>query len=88
MVLAENNNLTGLLSLPLRSVDHALISAFVERWHPETNTFHMPWGEMTITLHDVRRLVGLSIDGDGLDITAEPAELIQLGCQLTGRTPV
>ena len=43
---------------------------------------------MTITLHDVRRLIGLSIDGDGLDITAEPAELIQLGCQLTGRTPV
>ena len=24
-------------------IDSALISAFVGRWHPDTNTFHMPW---------------------------------------------
>ncbi|GAB2268156.1 hypothetical protein Dimus_038697 [Dionaea muscipula] len=30
-----------------------LITAFVERWQPETNSFHLPFGEMTITLHDV-----------------------------------
>jgi len=27
-----------------------VISAFVEQWQPETNTFHKPFGEMTITL--------------------------------------
>ena len=25
-------------------IDSALISAFVERWQLDTNTFHMPWG--------------------------------------------
>ena len=25
-------------------IDSAFISAFVERWQPDTNTFHMPWG--------------------------------------------
>ena len=25
-------------------IDRALISAFVESWQPDTNTFHMPWG--------------------------------------------
>ena len=34
-------------------IDCALISAFAEMWQPDTNTFHMPWGEMTIMLHDV-----------------------------------
>ncbi|XP_057250660.1 protein MAIN-LIKE 1-like [Beta vulgaris subsp. vulgaris] len=40
-----------------------LISAFVERWHPETNSFHLPFGEMTITLHDVSLILGLPING-------------------------
>ena len=34
-------------------IDRALISA-LERWQPDTNTFHMPRGEMTIMLHDVQ----------------------------------
>jgi hypothetical protein len=44
-------------------IDSALIAAFVERWQPDTNTFHMPWGEMTIMLHDVQRILGVGIDG-------------------------
>ena len=49
-------------------VDQALISAFIERWQPETNTFHLPFGEMTITLHDVYILMGLSIAGKSMGI--------------------
>ncbi|KAF7824736.1 serine/threonine-protein phosphatase 7 long form-like protein [Senna tora] len=43
--------------------DHHLVSAFVERWRPETHTFHMPMGECTITLQDVAVQLGLPIEG-------------------------
>lgn len=44
-------------------VDRAMISAFVERWHEETSSFHLPFGEMTITLEDMFLITGLKIDG-------------------------
>ncbi|XP_048536196.1 protein MAIN-LIKE 2-like isoform X2 [Triticum urartu] len=48
------------------NVDKYLISALVERWRPETNSFHLPAGEMTITLQDVSCLWGLPIHGKPL----------------------
>ncbi|EPS61459.1 hypothetical protein M569_13337, partial [Genlisea aurea] len=50
--------------IPSMSLDNPLISALVERWRKETNTFHMTVGEMAITLEDVAYLLGLRIDGD------------------------
>ena len=44
-------------------IDKGLITALVERWRPETATFHLPVGEMTITLQDVGCLLGLPIEG-------------------------
>ncbi|XP_040862749.1 protein MAIN-LIKE 2-like [Glycine max] len=41
--------------------DLGLISAFVERWHAETSTFHLPVGELMITLDDVSSLLHLPI---------------------------
>ncbi|KAG8497279.1 hypothetical protein CXB51_008532 [Gossypium anomalum] len=55
-----------------------LISALVERWRPETYTFHLSCGECTVTLEDVALHFGLPIDGDavtGVSAIAEPAAL-------------
>ena len=44
--------LEGLLRQSGREIDHGLITALVERWRPETHTFHMQHGEVTITQKD------------------------------------
>lgn len=49
--------------------DIALIKALVERWRPETNSFHFTFGEMTITLEDVYMIMGLPISGRALTHT-------------------
>ncbi|QHN86786.1 uncharacterized protein DS421_16g549300 [Arachis hypogaea] len=41
----------------------ALVNAQIERWHPETHTFHLPIGECAVTLEDVALILGLPTDG-------------------------
>ncbi|XP_030957668.1 protein MAINTENANCE OF MERISTEMS-like [Quercus lobata] len=55
--------LDGLLRVPRMDIDHALITALVERWRPETHSFHLPHGEMTITLQDMEVIMGVPVDG-------------------------
>ena len=50
-------------------IDWLLITSLVERWRPETYTFHFPVGEMTITLQDVAIILGLRIDGPAVNGT-------------------
>src|SRR5438105_3140611 len=44
-------------------LDRSLLSALVDRWRPETHTFHLPCGEMAPTLQDVSYLLGLLLVG-------------------------
>ncbi|CAN1284647.1 Serine/threonine-protein phosphatase 7 long form homolog [Linum perenne] len=44
--------------------DPEQITALVERWRPETSTFHLYHGEATIRIEDVHFLTGLSVDGE------------------------
>ncbi|XP_028220365.1 protein MAIN-LIKE 2-like [Glycine soja] len=55
--------LSPLIRCSVITTDPGLISAFFERWHRETNTFHLPVGELTITLDDVVSLLHLPITG-------------------------
>jgi Plant mobile domain len=37
--------------------------ALVEYWRPETHTFHLPVGKVTVTMQDVSCMWGLPISG-------------------------
>ena len=50
----------------LAKLDRSLLMALVDRWRPETHTFHRPCGEMAPTLQDVAMLLGLPITGDAV----------------------
>ena len=53
----------GIYRLGHIMIDWPLIICLVERWRPETHMFHVPVGEITITLQDVAIILGLHIDG-------------------------
>ena len=61
--MIETSGLFPLVHTSYKNVNKYLISAFVEHWYPETNTFHMSFGEMTITLDDVASLLHIPIEG-------------------------
>ncbi|XP_078152756.1 serine/threonine-protein phosphatase 7 long form homolog isoform X3 [Carex rostrata] len=67
-------------------IDAGLISGLIERWRPETHTFHLPVGEMTVTLQDVSCLWGLPITGEPLT-GVEYGEYGSLIGELLGLTP-
>ncbi|XP_058733506.1 protein MAIN-LIKE 1-like [Vicia villosa] len=84
--IVSGSGLASLQRTSLTKIDVNLVSAFVERWHVETSSFHMPFGEMTIRLDDVSCLLHLPIGGifwyPNEHVTEEVA--VDLGCELLG----
>ncbi|XP_050876535.1 protein MAIN-LIKE 2-like [Lathyrus oleraceus] len=67
-------------------IDFKLVVALLERWRPETHTFHLPTGEFTITLEDVSMLLSLRINGkpvNGPTNVTNDVYMDNLGVELT-----
>ncbi|KAK1648451.1 hypothetical protein QYE76_066256 [Lolium multiflorum] len=65
----EPTGLLPFISLVSRgppNMNTAAITALVDRWRPETHTFHLRAGEMTPTLQDVSMILVLPIQGEPL----------------------
>ncbi|XP_015969968.1 protein MAINTENANCE OF MERISTEMS-like [Arachis duranensis] len=65
-------------------------SALVQRWRPETHTFVLPVGEVTVTLEDVAHIFGLPIDGEPMsDWTDSSSDFLHSqSIAIFGRKPV
>lgn len=88
-VVEENNwfwgpvnasGLVALLSTSYTEINKSMVTSLVERWHPETSSFHLPVGEMTVTLDDVYCLLHVPIQGRLLDFDGSVDE--EVGAQL------
>jgi hypothetical protein len=44
-------------------MDSTTLTPLVNWWRPETHTFHLPCGEIMMTLPDIAMILGLPIDG-------------------------
>ena len=66
------------------------MTALVERWRPETNTFHMYHGECTLTLEDVAMLTDLPVDGDAVYYPLERSgpQMLDLVEEVLGARPM
>jgi hypothetical protein len=63
------------------------ITALVDRWRPETHTFHLRTGEMTVTLQDVSMILALPIDGLPLCINTDSEDWRGHMYDLIGKAP-
>ncbi|CAN1122511.1 Protein MAIN-LIKE 2 [Linum perenne] len=64
-----------------------LVTALIERWRPETNTFHLVPGEATITLEDVEVLIGLPTMGRPLIVSPDERPVTDICEQWLGVQP-
>ncbi|GAU25326.1 hypothetical protein TSUD_375890 [Trifolium subterraneum] len=65
--VVKASGLQPLLKTNYNNLDWGLLTAFTERWQPDTGTFHLPIGEVTITLDDVSCLLHIPITGKMLN---------------------
>ena len=57
------SGLKDLCEIGYSLVHNGMLMGFAERWHRETSSFHLPHGELTITLDDVSCLLHIPIRG-------------------------
>ena len=66
---------------------HAALTALINRWRPETHSFHLPCGEMTVTLEDWGMITAMPIEGHALTGRVERANWQERVTTLIGDCP-
>lgn len=69
------------------NMNPSALTALVDRWRPETHTFHLRAGEMAPTLQDVSMILGLPIQGEPLCMNTASDGWRQQMEALIGRAP-
>ena len=67
----DAHRLGYLARLPHTRTYMVMVIALCERWHNETTTFHLPNGEMMMTLEDVYHIFRLPVWGTPMMVTRE-----------------
>jgi hypothetical protein len=60
-----------LVSRSTLNLNASLFTSLADRWRPETHSFHLWTGEMTVTLQDVSLITGLPIEGKPLCMSTD-----------------
>lgn len=63
----EKSRLSALATMWYPVTNKDLMNFIFERWHQETSSFHLPVGEMSITLDDMSCLLHLPLIGRSID---------------------
>ena len=74
------------LVINLRQLTVILFYSY-NRWRPETHTFHLPCGKMTLTLQDVKTILGLRLGGLPVTGIIDNDHWRELVAQFTGFLP-
>nr|XP_045086372.1 protein MAIN-LIKE 1-like [Aegilops tauschii subsp. strangulata] len=76
-----------LVSQSTPNLNAPLVSSLADRWRPETHSFHLRTGEMTVTLEDVALITGLPIDRRPLCMSTNSDGWREQMIALIGRAP-
>ncbi|KAE8787692.1 mutator protein [Hordeum vulgare] len=60
-----------LVSRSTPNLNAAAVTALIDRWRPETHSFHPRTGEMTVTIQDVSMITALPIEGKPLCMSTD-----------------
>ncbi|CAN1775068.1 Protein MAIN-LIKE 2 [Linum perenne] len=87
LLFLEGCRLSGVLPVIGQTPCKELVTALIERWRPETNTFHLIPGEATITLEDVEVLTGLPTTGRPILVSPDEQPVPEICQQWLGIQP-
>uniref|UniRef100_A0ACD5Z6R4 Uncharacterized protein n=1 Tax=Avena sativa TaxID=4498 RepID=A0ACD5Z6R4_AVESA len=75
------------LSLVRRHMNPCLITTLVDRWRPLTHIFHLPCGEMTVTLQEISMIFALPIKGQPVCMSSDSDNWREVMIGLIGKAP-